>query len=104
MAETPESASARQLAKFLTEPQGPGYSGRKTPLEERIELHIRVMAYDIATEVIENTPELREHIRRMTTAVVLAAMRKDSYLSDIVINAVAKSLGKLALERTEDEV
>jgi hypothetical protein len=103
MVENAESAAARQLAKFLTTPQGPGYGGRKTPLEERIEQHIRVMAYDIATEVITNTPELRETIRRMTVSVIHQAMSKDSYLSDTVVQAVAKSLGQLALERAEDE-
>lgn len=90
---------AAELARFLTTRDR--YGGT-SPLDTEIAAQITVMTREIAREIIANTPELRGHIQGIVERLVYSALQTDSWLNATIVNAVAKALTDLALERERE--
>lgn len=94
-----EDESAR-LTQFLTTPSR--YGNGKSPIQERVEAAISVMASEIANEVVKENPGLKEAIKNRAKEVVFRALRDDSYLNSTITNAIAKVLTEHALSNYEE--
>lgn len=99
MADDASQEIARNLAGFLTSP--PRYGG-KSPLEEMLQAQITQMTRQIAAEVIEAMPELRDHVRTMVEQTIRRGLTQDQWLNQTVVSAVAKAITDLSLERQRD--
>lgn len=90
------TVAAQALTKFLTEPRGT--YDRTSPIEARVKAEITRLADTLAAEVISSNTELANVVRERIQAVIRAALRDDAYLRSVVVEAVAKGLGRLVEE------
>jgi len=100
-----EKEIALDLADFLSTKGYGGYGRAEvSPLTEAIQRRIAAMTNDIAREVVEATPQLREVIHAKVTAAVSAALLNDAALSAEVIKAVAQRISDVTLVRRGEEL
>lgn len=89
------TAVARTLTAFLVE--SPNHYS-KSPVEERVRAEITRIANELAIEVINANEQVREVIRARVQSTIAAALRDDSYLSEVVVQAVARGLGRIVAD------
>jgi hypothetical protein len=94
-----EDGAARVVAAYLTVKAG--YQ-EVSPLERMVRIRINRIAEEIANEVVDGLPSLREIVRTQVNAVVAAALRDDAYLSKVVTEAVALGLRKFVTQESDE--
>lgn len=95
---------ADALTKHLIEPRERRYGGvDESILLTRVKAEISGIADRLVTEVIAANPDLHTVIYKKVQETIARALRDDTYLNEVVVEAVAKGLGTLVSQRNGDE-
>lgn len=99
---TAENEPMRLLLLYLTTSHYE-HGERVTPLEKSLRQQLDIIVREIAREVIDSAPGLREMIKENANAALNKAMNTDEWLRKRVVDAVAKSIGSYVLEHGDDD-
>jgi hypothetical protein len=84
-----DNETLRALTRDLLTPDA--YS-RSSPLMTLLQKEVKTLATQIAIEVVQTHPELRNELHRKVTETVAAIMENDWTFNDLVVKAVTEVL------------